>query len=84
MKPQESTESRFLDTREAAAYLRLSKATLERWRTEGRGPSFSKLGRRVVYVRQDLIDFAEGERRRSTSDPGPNAAQSASVSNLGS
>jgi hypothetical protein len=60
----------FLDTRQAAAYLRLRPATLERWRCVGDGPVFHKFGRRVLYSQDDLDAFADGARRVSTSDPG--------------
>jgi hypothetical protein len=46
----------------------ISPKTLERWRIEGRGPVFRKLGRRVAYVREDLLLWAERQRRQSTSD----------------
>ncbi len=62
--------SPFLDTREAAHYLRLRPATLERWRSVGGGPTFRKLGGRVVYAKTELDAFAEAGRKRSTSDPG--------------
>lgn len=66
------TENRspYFNTPEAAEYLRLRPATLERWRSVGGGPPFRKLGRRVVYALEDLESFAQNRRRRSTSDPG--------------
>jgi hypothetical protein len=39
-------------------------------RTRGGGPVFVKLGRRVVYRREDLDHWLEERRRTSTSDPG--------------
>lgn len=54
----------------AADYLGLSPATLETLRIRGGGPTFSKLGRRVVYAREDLDAWLAERRRRSTSDPG--------------
>lgn len=67
-------KSPFLDTREAASYLRLQPATLERWRCVGGGPTFRKLGGRVLYTKAELDAFAETGRRRSTSDTGPVAS----------
>ena len=58
----------YLNTRQAAALLGLSPRTLERYRVTGEGPMFAKLGRRVCYARTDLDDWADGRRRRSTSD----------------
>ncbi len=59
-----------LSTIAAAEYLSLSPATLETLRTRGGGPPFVKLGRRVVYRREDLEAWLRERMRRSTSDPG--------------
>ena len=67
-------QSPFLNTREAASYLRLQPATLDRWRSIRGGPTFRKLGGRVVYKKTDLDAFADAARRRSTSDLGPAAS----------
>ena len=65
---------RFLDQAVTAKLLDLSERTLERFRLEGRGPSFRKFGRRVVYAMSDVVAWAEGQRRTSTSDPGEEGA----------
>lgn len=59
-----------------AAYLTgCSGRTLEAWRLHGGGPPFIAIGRRAIrYRRRDLLDWIDARRRRSTSDPGPNAA----------
>lgn len=44
---------------EAADYLGLSPRTLEKWRTQGRGPRYSRPGRRVVYRVADLDAYLE-------------------------
>lgn len=59
-----------LSTPAAAEYLGLSPATLETMRSRGGGPPFVKLGRRVVYQREDLDAWLDERKRRSTSDPG--------------
>jgi predicted DNA-binding transcriptional regulator AlpA len=59
-----------LPTIAAAEYLGLSPATLETLRTRGGGPPFVKLGRRVVYRREDLDAWLARRLRRSTSDQG--------------
>jgi hypothetical protein len=58
----------FLTVQEAAAFLRLSAVTLNRWRTEGQGPPYRKFGRRVLYGQSDLIGWAENQKRHSTSE----------------
>ena len=57
MSDQRPTD--LLDTGEAAAYLHLSPRTLERYRVTGEGPRFLKLGRRVLYRRDDLDTWIE-------------------------
>lgn len=43
-----------LTTQEAAQYLGLAPATLNKWRVYKTGPRFFKLGRAVRYRRDDL------------------------------
>jgi hypothetical protein len=43
-----------LTQREAAAVLRLSERTLERWRVQGIGPRFVRLNHSIRYRQQDL------------------------------
>ncbi len=53
-----------LTIREAAALLRATIATLRYWRHLGTGPRSFRLGRRVLYRRDDLrarIDARRGE-----------------------
>lgn len=63
-------DSAYLSTPQAAGYLQLKPNTLERWRSDGGGPVFVKVGGRVFYRREDLDDFIESRRRKSTADPG--------------
>lgn len=60
---------RFLRTKEAAHFLGLSARTLEKHRTYGTGPSYRKLGGRVVYAVDDLQAWTERGAVTSTSDP---------------
>lgn len=58
----------FLNTVEAAAWLRLTKNTLEKMRVQGRGPEYRKHGRYVRYHIEDLVEWSKANKRRSTSD----------------
>lgn len=61
---------RLLRTDEAAHWLGLSGRTLEKHRCTGKGPSFRKLGGRVVYTVADLQAWVdEGERRVTSPRP---------------
>ena len=62
--------SKYLSTREAAAWLGLSPRTLDRYRVSGDGPAFHRFGGRVRYLAADLDDWAGARRRLSTSDDG--------------
>ncbi len=61
---------RYLRTPEAARFVGLSIRTLEKHRTYGTGPRYSKLGGRVVYRLEDLQTWVELGAKASTSDPG--------------
>jgi predicted DNA-binding transcriptional regulator AlpA len=61
-----------LNTTQAARYLGLSKAFLERDRWAGAKVPFIKISTRAVRYRiQDLDDYIQSRIRKSTSDPGP-------------
>ena len=57
-----------LTTIEAAQYVRLGKATLERFRLTGEGPAYCKLGGAVRYRRCDLDEWLKTRLISSTSD----------------
>ena len=61
---------RYLRTPEAARFLGVSGRTLEKHRTFGTGPRYSKLGGRVVYRVDDLQAWVDRGAKGSTSDPG--------------
>ena len=64
--------SNLLTTKEAARYLGVSAAFLERDRWAGARIPFIKVGARAVRYGQETLDtYIENQRRRSTADPGP-------------
>lgn len=65
-------------TMEAAAYLRLSHCTLERYRVTGKGPTFLKLGRKVFYQRAELDTWI----RHSALDIGSRAGEDRSARDI--
>ena len=56
-----------LSVEQTAAYLGLSKSTLDKLRVFGGGPAYAKLGRRVTYSQQDIDRWVAGKQRLSTS-----------------
>lgn len=68
--PTAGLPPRYLRTPEAARFLSLSGRTLEKHRTYGTGPTYRKIGGRVVYAVDDLKAWADRGAKTSTSDPG--------------
>ena len=56
-----------INEHEAARRLGLKVSTLRRWRWQGIGPIFCRIGAAVRYDPRDLVDFIEAGRRASTS-----------------
>ena len=56
--PMAGLPPRFLRTPEAARYLGLSGRTLEKHRTYGTGPTYRKIGGRVVYGTGEFASLA--------------------------
>ena len=53
--PGASLVSPLMDSREIAAYLKVSESTLSRWRSAGQGPPFLRLGG-IARYRIDAVD----------------------------
>lgn len=53
---------------EAARYLNVASSTLNKWRVQGEGPRFAKIGGRVRYTPPDLEAYVAASLRRSTSE----------------
>ncbi len=57
----------YIDTKQLAARLGVSKHTLKRWRVEGNGPPYVKLVGSVRYPLDDTEKWEAENLRRSTS-----------------
>ena len=58
-----------LTVREAAAYLRVVKGTLDHWRSIGTGPRFIKVStRKILYDLADLDAWLNQRKQSSTAD----------------
>lgn len=60
--------SPFMDTVEAAGFLKISPRTLEKQRVIGGGPRFRKFGSRVLYALADLQAWADERTFANTSE----------------
>jgi excisionase family DNA binding protein len=54
----------YLTEADVAELLKVSAGTLRRWRREGTGPPWLRLGRGVRYLRRDVDRWAEDQRER--------------------
>lgn len=61
-------ERRVLNENELAQRWGVSPKTLQRWRSEGRGPRYLKLSKRVGYPLDALIEFERNALHDSTSE----------------
>jgi len=68
IRPTAEMPPRLLRTQEAARFLGISLRTLEKHRTYGTGPTYRKIGGRVLYVVGDLEAWSSIGARKSTSD----------------
>ena len=60
---------RHLNQVELARRWSLSHRTLERWRWEGRGPRYLKIGGRVVYRLSDIEAYEADHQRNAIASP---------------
>ncbi|WP_215842880.1 helix-turn-helix domain-containing protein [Acidithiobacillus montserratensis] len=55
-----------MNENELASRWNISPKTLQRWRSEGRGPRFMKMSKRVVYPIDEVFDFESQALRSAT------------------
>ncbi|AKJ30651.1 hypothetical protein AAW51_3960 [Caldimonas brevitalea] len=66
--PREPVTREVLRADELALRWGVSEKTLERWRNEGRGPKYMKLGSRIGYPLAAVFEFERAAGRISTSE----------------
>lgn len=59
---------------DAAAYIGRRPSALRAWRMQGRGPSYIRYGRSIVYRREDLDTWLNAHRVHTRDTRGPEAA----------
>lgn len=64
-------ERRQIPQDQAAEFLGVSERKMEKWRREGDGPKFVRLGSKLVRYRIcDLLEFQESRLRQNNTDVG--------------
>ena len=61
-------DRRVLNENELAQRWGVSPKTLQRWRSEGRGPRYLKLSKRVSYPLEAILDFEYSALHDSTAE----------------
>ncbi len=61
-------DRRVLNENELAQRWGISPKTLQRWRSESRGPKYLKLSKRVSYPVDAILDFEKNALHASTSE----------------
>lgn len=61
-------DRRVLNENELAQRWGISPKTLQRWRSEGRGPRYLKLSKRVSYPIESILEFERAALHESTSE----------------
>jgi excisionase family DNA binding protein len=51
-----------LTTYETAAYLRVPRQTLASWRHKQVGPSYMRIGKHILYSKNDLVQWVAARR----------------------
>ena len=70
MYQQENKIPEFIPTNTVAKITGRSPRTVEKDRLTGYGPPFYKFGRRTLYRLDEVLEWCNSCKRRSTSDPG--------------
>lgn len=55
-----------INQKQLANYWGISERTLERWRGIGYGPVFIKIGGRVIYRQEDILEYENTHLNTST------------------
>ena len=59
----------FLTTNQLAKRWNMAPVTLRLWRWSGKGPDYHKLGGRIRYYMESIIEFEKEQLRQHTSMP---------------
>ncbi|MBQ7949697.1 MAG: helix-turn-helix domain-containing protein [Alphaproteobacteria bacterium] len=68
MTKKDLKRKRFLTESELASYWDVSVKTLQRWRTQGTGPIYTKLGGKTKYSKRAIFEYERQRRFISSSE----------------
>ena len=60
------TDTKYLTTKELSQRWKLNPNTIEHWRTNGFGPHFIKIGRKILYSLDSIIAFERENIAKNT------------------
>lgn len=73
LSPLPSDDDTLISAEDLPQYIGVARQTLARWRTEGFGPPFVKLGHRVLYRTGAVRNWLAQATRNSTSESSPHS-----------
>lgn len=56
------------DTPQLSSHLGIGEKALEKWRLQGKGPKFIKVGKLVRYDEADVLAWIEQQKRSNTTE----------------
>jgi hypothetical protein len=57
-----------LSEKELANYWGVTRNTLQKWRSNKCGPAYIKIGAKVIYTREAIIEYEQGRMFRGTGE----------------
>lgn len=61
-----SKASLVLTSKEVANWLRVTEQTVRRWRSDGKGPPFFRMGRQVRYYAHEVLSWLDENKTGET------------------
>jgi len=65
-RTEPTKQKMMMNETELATRWNINTKTLQRWRSEGRGPRFMKMSKRIVYPIDEILDYEPQALRAST------------------
>ena len=56
----------YLTTKELSQRWKINPNTIEHWRTNGFGPEFIRIGRKILYSLESILEFEQNNKAQNT------------------